>query len=58
MDFLNKIPTIIYLVISLTLISIGIVMLFLSKFFFAVISLIIGIISLVAWTFFGLFEET
>ena len=58
MDFLNKIPTIIYLLISLTLISIGIVMLFLSKFFFAVISLIIGIISLVAWTFFGLFEET
>ena len=58
MDFLNKIPTIIYLLISLTLISIGIVMLFLSKFILAVISLIIGIISLVAWTFFGLFEET
>ena len=40
------------------LITTAIAVLFLGKFIFAIISLIIGLISLIAWTFFGLFEET
>ncbi len=58
MEFLNKTPTNIYLILSLTLITTAIVSLFLGKFIFAVLSLIFGIFSLVAWTFFGLFEDT
>ena len=57
MEFLNKIPPIIYLFGSLTLITISIVILFLGKIAFAISFLIMGISSLVAWTFFGLFEE-
>ena len=58
MEFLKKIPPNIYLIFSLILITTAIAVLFLGKFIFAIISLIIGLISLIAWTFFGLFEET
>ena len=58
MEFLNKIPTNIYLLASLILITSGIAILFIGKFIFAIITLIFGMISLVAWTFFGLFEDT
>ena len=58
MDFLKKIHPNIYLLISIFLITTAIATLFLGKFMFAIISLIIGIISLIAWTFLGLFEET
>ena len=58
MAFLDKIPAIIYLLLSLILITTGIAILFVGKFIIAIIFLIMGIISLVAWTFFGLFEET
>tara|TARA_Y100001968_G_scaffold260724_1_gene248386 strand:- start:4995 stop:5171 length:177 start_codon:yes stop_codon:yes gene_type:complete len=57
MQLLTKIPPNIYLIVSIVLITIAIVILFLGKFVFAIISLIMGIISLVAWTFFGLFDE-
>ena len=57
MQFLNKIPANVYLVVSIALITTAIVILFLGKFIFAIISLITGIISLVAWTFFGLFDD-
>tara|TARA_B100000945_G_C20359716_1_gene586493 strand:+ start:941 stop:1117 length:177 start_codon:yes stop_codon:yes gene_type:complete len=57
MEFLNKIPPNIYLFLSLALITTAIAILFAGKFIFAFISLIFGITSLVAWTFFGLFEE-
>ncbi len=57
MQFLNKIPSRIYLIVSLTLITIGIVILFLGQFIFALASFILGITSLVAWTFFGLFDD-
>ena len=51
MDFLKKIHPNIYLLISIFLITTAIATLFLGKFMFAIISLIIGIISLIAWTF-------
>ena len=58
MEFLKKISPNIYLIFSLILITTAIAVLFLGKFIFTLISLIIGLISLIAWTFFGLFEET
>jgi len=58
MEFLNKIPPNIYLIVSFVLITTAILILFLGKFIFAILSLMLGIISLVAWTFFGLFEDT
>ena len=58
MEFLKTIPPIIYLLVSLILITTGILLLFLGKFIFTIIFFIMGVISLVAWTFFGLFEET
>ena len=58
MEFLKKIPPNIYLISSLILITIAIAVLFLGKFTFAIISLLLGLISLIAWTFWGLFEET
>jgi len=58
MEFLKKIPPNIYLISSLIFITTAIAVLFLGKFIFSIISLIIGLISLIAWTFFGLFEET
>ena len=58
MEFLKKIPPNIYLTLSLIFITIAVAVLFLGKFIFAIITLIIGLFSLIAWTFFGLFEET
>ncbi len=58
MEFLNQIPPNIYLIFSLFLITTAIAVLFLVKFIFAVISFLIGLISLIAWTFLGLFDET
>tara|TARA_B100001113_G_scaffold336692_1_gene317229 strand:+ start:276 stop:452 length:177 start_codon:yes stop_codon:yes gene_type:complete len=58
MEFLNKIPPNIYLLVSFVSITTAILILFLGKFIFALLSLMLGIISLVAWTFFGLFEDT
>ena len=58
MEFLKTIPSYIYLIVSLIFITTAIAVLFLGKFIFAIISFIIGLISLIAWTFFGLFEET
>tara|TARA_Y100001968_G_scaffold258995_1_gene246094 strand:+ start:51 stop:236 length:186 start_codon:yes stop_codon:yes gene_type:complete len=58
MEFLTKIPSNIYLIVSLIFITTAIVLLFLGKFLFVIVSLVIGLISLVAWTFLGLFDET
>ena len=58
MDLLNKIPPTIFLLVSLAFITTGIGILFIGKFIFAAVSLLMGIFSLVAWTFYGLFEET
>tara|TARA_B100000700_G_scaffold263509_1_gene300698 strand:- start:3380 stop:3556 length:177 start_codon:yes stop_codon:yes gene_type:complete len=58
MEFFKEIPPITYLIVSLTLITMGIGILFFGKVIFAITCLLMGIISLVAWTFFGLFEET
>ena len=58
MELLKKIPPNIYLILSLIGITTAIALLFLGEFIFAIISLIIGLVSLIAWTFFGLFEET
>ena len=58
MEFLKKIPPNIYLISSLIFITTAIALLFLGKFIFSIISLLIGLISLIAWTFFGLFEKT
>ena len=58
MEFLKKIPPNIYLTLSLIFITIAIAVLFLGEFIFAVLSLVLGLVSLIAWTFFGLFEET
>ena len=58
MDFIKQIPPNIYLIFSLVLITTAIAVLFLGKFIFAFISLIMGLISLIAWTLFGVFEET
>ena len=54
----KKIPRNTYLIFSLIFITTAIAVLFLGKFIFAIISILIGLISLIAWTFFGLFEET
>ena len=58
MEPLKKIPPYIYLILSLILITTAISILFLGKFIFAIIFLALGLISLIAWTFLGLFEET
>ena len=58
MEFLKQIPPNIYLIFSLILITTAIAILFLGKLIFAIISLVMGLISLIAWTFYGLFEET
>ena len=58
MEFLKKIPPNIYLFFSLILITTATAILFLGKFIFAIIYFVLGLISLIAWTFFGLFEET
>ena len=58
MEFLKKIPPNIYLIFSLIFITIAIAVLFLGEFIFAILSLVLGLVSLIAWTFFGLFEET
>ena len=58
MEFLKEIPPSIYLIASIILLTTAIAVLFLGKFTFAIISLLIGLISLIAWTFWGLFEET
>ena len=58
MEFLQKISPNIYLIFSLIFITTAIAVLFLEKFTFAIISLLIGLISLILWTFLGLFEET
>ena len=58
MEFLKKIPPNIYLIFSLVLITTAIAILFLGKFIFAAIFLVMGLMSLIGWTFLGLFEET
>ena len=58
MELLKKIPSNIYLIFSLFFITTAIAVLFLGKFIFAIISLAIGLIFYIAWTFLGLFEET
>ncbi len=58
MEFLKKVPPNIYLILSLIFITIAISILFLGKLIFAILSLIMGLSSLIAWTFFGLFEDT
>ena len=58
MEFLKKIPPNIYFIFSLIFISIAIAGLFLGGFIYAIISLVFGLVSLIAWTFLGLFEET
>ena len=58
MEFLKKIPPNIYLTLSLIFITIAIAVLFLGEFILAILSLVLGLVLLIAWTFFGLFEET
>ncbi len=58
MEYLKTIPPNIYLIFSLIFITIAIAVLFLGEFIFAILSLVLGLVSLIAWTFFGLFEET
>ena len=58
MEFLKKVSPNIYLICSLIFLTTAIVVLFLGQFVYAVISLVVGLISLIAWTFLGLFEET
>ena len=58
MEFLKKIPSNIFLIFSLIFITIAIAVLFLGEFIFAILFLVLGLVSLIAWTFFGLFEET
>ena len=58
MELLKKIHANTYLIFSLIFITTAIAVLFLGKFTFAILSLLIGLVSLTAWTFFGLFEET
>ena len=58
MEFLKKIPPNIYLIFSLIFITIAISVLFIGEFTFAIVFLLTGLISLIAWTFLGLFEET
>tara|TARA_B100000902_G_scaffold263533_1_gene249670 strand:+ start:140 stop:277 length:138 start_codon:yes stop_codon:yes gene_type:complete len=42
----------------LIFITIAIAVLFLGGFIYAIKSLVFGLVSLIAWTFLGLFEET
>ena len=58
MEYLKTIPPNIYLIFSLIFITIATAVLFLGEFIFAILSLVLGLVSLIAWTFFGLFEET
>ena len=58
MELLKKISPNTYLIFSLIFITTAIAILFLGKFTFAFFSFLIGLVSLIAWTFFGLFEET
>ena len=58
MEFLKQIPPNIYLIFSLIFITTAIAVLFLGKFIFAITLLMMGLTSLVAWTFFGLFEKS
>ena len=58
MEFLKQIPPNIYLIFSSVLITTAIAILFSGKYIFAIITLLMGLISLIAWTFFGLFEES
>ena len=58
MNFLKKIPPNIYLIFSLIFITTAIALLFIENFVLAIISLVVGLSSLIAWTFFGLFNET
>ena len=58
MEFLKKIPPNIYLIFSFIFITIAIAVLFLGEFIFAILSLVLGLVLLIAWTFLGLFEET
>ena len=58
MEYLKKISPNVYLIFSLIFITIAIAVLFLGKFIFAILSLVLGLVLLIAWTFFGLFEET
>ena len=58
MEYLKTIPPNIYLISSLIFITIAIAVLFLGEFIFAILSLVLGFVSLISWTFFGLFEET
>ena len=58
MEYLKTIPPNIYLIFSLIFITIAIAVLFLGKFIFAILSLVLGLVLLIAWTFLGLFEET
>ena len=58
MEFLKKISPNIYLTLSLIFITIAIAVLFLGEFIFAILSLVLGLVLLIAWTFLGLFEET
>ena len=58
MEFLKKIPPNIYLTLSSIFITIAIAVLFLGEFIFAILSLVLGLVSLIVWTFFGLFEVT
>ena len=57
-SFKKKIPPNVYLIFSFIFITTAIAVLFIGEFTFAIISLLIGLISLIAWTFLGLFEET
>jgi len=58
MNFLKKIPPNLFLLFSLILITIAIGILFLGKYIFAIFFSILGIIFLIAWTFYGLFEDS
>ena len=58
MELLKKIPANTYLIFSLIFITTAIAVLFLGKFTFAIVALVLGLVSLIAWTFLGLFEET
>ncbi len=57
MELLKKIPPNTYLIFSLIFITTAIPVLFLGKFTFAIFFLLTGLVSLIAWTFLGLFEK-
>ena len=58
MELFKKIPSNTYLIVSVIFITTAIALLFLGKILFVIISLLIGLITLVAWTFLGLFDDT